>query len=165
MKGTVTVGNSTTVNADANNTNKKVTFKTCALFTDCIGKINNTQVYKAKDLHTVMPMYDLMEYSDNYSKTYGTYGVIVDLDSNNNTDSFKFKEKITVQTGDDGTKNAEIMVPFKYLTKFWRTLEMSSINSEINLMLSWSANCSISSNAVNQATKFATTDTNLYFQL
>ena len=52
-----------------NNTNKKVVFKNCAPFTDCIREINNTQVDNAKDIDIVMPMYNLIEYSDNYSKT------------------------------------------------------------------------------------------------
>ena len=53
----------------------------------------------------------------------------------NATDSFNFKAKITGQTGDKGTKEVEIMVPLKYLSSFWRTLEMPLINCEINLLL------------------------------
>ena len=47
------------------------------------------------------------------------------------TDSFNFKAKITGQPGDKGTKEVEIMVPLKYLSNFWRTLEMPLINCEI----------------------------------
>ena len=55
------------------------------------------------------------------------------------------------------------MVPFKYLSNFWRNLEMPLIiNCDINLILTWSTNCVISNAAVNQATTFATTDTKLY---
>ena len=57
---------------------------------------------------------------------------------NNTTDSFKFKAKITGQTGNNGTKDVEIMVPLKYLSNFWRTLEMLLINCEVNLILTWS---------------------------
>ena len=60
------------------------------------------------------------------------------------------------------TKNVQIMVPLKYLSNFWRTLEMPLINCEINLILSWSANCSIFNAAANQASTFATTDATLY---
>ena len=61
---------------------------------------------------------------------------IVDFDVDNATiDSFKIKEKIKCKTGNDGTKNVEIMVPLKYLRNFWRTLEMSLINCKINLDL------------------------------
>ena len=65
VKGNITVNN-TAAGAAANNTNKKVIFKNCAPFTNCISKINNTQIY------IVMPMYNLIEYSDNYSKTSGS---------------------------------------------------------------------------------------------
>ena len=78
-------------------------------------------------------MYNLIEYSDNYSKTSGSLwqyfkdisavdnnNAIVDFANNNHTDSFNFKVKITGKTGDNGTKNVEIMVPVKYLSNFWR---------------------------------------------
>ena len=55
-----------------------------------------------------------------------------------NCASFKFKQKITGSTGDDGTKNVEIKVILKYLSTFSKTLEMPLINCEINLVLSWS---------------------------
>ena len=58
--------------ADANNTNEKVIFKNCAPFTDCISKINNTQIDNAKDIDIVIPIYNLIVYSDNYSKTSGS---------------------------------------------------------------------------------------------
>ena len=82
---------------------------------------------------------------------------------NNLTDSFNFKVKMTSQTEDDGTKNVEIMVPLKYLSNFWRTLEMPLINCEINLILTLSANCGIvSTNVANQNVTFEITDTKLY---
>ena len=51
-------------------------------------------------------------------------------------------------------------MPLKYLSNFWRTLEMPLINCEINLILTWSANCGISEG--NRVSTFAITDTNLY---
>ena len=57
--------------ADANNTDKKVIFKHCALFTNCISEINDTEIDNAKDIDIVMPTYSLIEYSDNYSKITG----------------------------------------------------------------------------------------------
>ena len=84
-----------------------------------------------------MPMYNVIEYSNNYSNTSGSLwqhcknipaanhnGEIVNFAVNNLTDSFNFKVKITGQTGDDGIKNVEIMVPLKYSSNFWRTLEI-----------------------------------------
>ena len=118
VKGTVTVNNTTVGDADANNTNKKVIFKNCAPFTNCISGINNAQVNNTKNIDSVMPMYNLVEYSDNYSKTSGRLwqycqdipavdnnnNGIVNFAENNLTDSFNFKVKMTCQTGDDGTK-------------------------------------------------------------
>ena len=81
----------------------------------------------------------------------------------NTTNSFKFKVKITGQTGDDGAKDVEIMVPLKYLSNFWRTLEMPLINCEVNLILTWSSTCVlIATNIPNQNATFAITDTKLY---
>ena len=72
VKGNITVNNSTADGAPANYTNKKVIFKNCAPFTNCISKINNTQIDNAEYIDIVMPMYSLIEYSDNYSKTSGS---------------------------------------------------------------------------------------------
>ena len=70
VKGNITVNKN--AGAGANNIGKKVTFKNCAPFTNCIGKINNTQIDNAEYIDKVMLMYNLIEYSDNYSKTSGS---------------------------------------------------------------------------------------------
>ena len=56
VKGNITVNNNAAVGAAANNTNKKVIFKNCATFTNCIGKINNTQIDNAEYIDIVTPM-------------------------------------------------------------------------------------------------------------
>ena len=151
VKGNITVNNTAADGAVANNTNKKVIFKNCAPFTSCINKINNEQIDNAQYIDIVMPMYNLIEYSDNYSKTSGSLwqyckeipainddGNIVDFNGANATDSFNFKTKITGQTDNNGRiDNVEIMVPLKYLSNFWRTLEMPLINCEIELISDW----------------------------
>ena len=71
-KGNITVNNTAGDGAAVNNTNKKVIFKNCAPFTNCISKINNTQIDNAEYIDIVMPMYNLIEYSNNYSKTSGS---------------------------------------------------------------------------------------------
>ena len=176
VKGIISVNNTAAQGAAANNTNKKVIFKNCAPFTNCISEINNTQIDNAKDIHIVMPMYNLIEYSDNYAKTTGSLwqyckdiparndnDEIIVFDVINVTDSLNFKVKITGQTGNDGRKNVEIMVPLKYLSNFWRTLEMPMINCEVNLILTWSSSCVlIATGNQNQAARFAITDTKLY---
>ena len=73
LNWTITVTNIVVADVDANNTNKKVTFKNCAPFTDCINEINNTQVDNVKDLDIMMSMYNVIEYSDNYAKTSGIF--------------------------------------------------------------------------------------------
>ena len=71
--------------------------------------------------------------------------------------------KLAGQTGDNGTKNVEIMVPLKYLSNFWRTPEMPLINCEITLDLNWSEKCIIvATNIANQGATFSITDTKLY---
>ena len=79
---------------------------------------------------------------------------------NHNSASFKFKQKIAGKTADGGSKNVEIMVPLKYLSNFWRTLEMSLSNCEINLILTWSEKCELSNDT--KATTFAIIDIKLY---
>ena len=69
VKGTITVNNTAAADADANNANKKVIFKNCAPFINCISEINNTQVDNVKEIDKVMPMYNLIEYGLNYSVT------------------------------------------------------------------------------------------------
>ena len=80
------------------------------------------------------------------------------------SESFKSKVKITGNTPADGnTKDVEIIVPLKYLSNFWRTLEMPLINCEVNLILTWSADCVIIyTNVANQIPTFTITETNLY---
>ena len=86
-----------------------------------------------------MPMYNLIEYSDNYSKTSGSLWRYYKDELNDNlTDSelFKSKIKITGNTLADGnTEDVEIIVPLKYLSNFWKTLEMLLINCEVNLII------------------------------
>ena len=124
-----------------------------------------------------MPMYNLIEYSDNYSKTSGNLwqyckdipavnnnGSIANFNGDSDTDSFNFKAKITGETNDAGEiSDVEIMVPLKYLSNFWRTLEMSLINCEIELILTWSRNLVIiGTDTANQVPTFTITETTLH---
>ena len=69
LKETVTIPSTAATGTAANNVNKKVIFRICAPFTNCISEINNTQVDDAQDIDVVMPMYNLIEYSDICLKT------------------------------------------------------------------------------------------------
>ena len=121
-----------------------------------------------------MPMYNLMEYSDNYSDTSGNLWQFkknevpagnIDL-SIINSQSFKYKAALLGKTANavnntnSSVKEAKIVVPLKYLSNFWRSLEMPLINCKVYLELSWIKDC-ILSNAKNTA-KFAVTDTKLH---
>ena len=111
VSGTITV-----VGAGAENTaraaarvadrnNKQAIFENCASFVDCTTETNNTQVDNAKYLDVVMSMYNLIEYSNNYSKTYGSlYQFCIHEPNNNITDSesFKFKFKFLDNTNNEG---------------------------------------------------------------
>ena len=90
-------------------------------------------------------------------------GDIVAFGRTNATDAFNFKTKITGQTINDGEINVEIMVPLKYLSYFWGTLEMPLINCEFELILTWSSGCvMIYTDVANQAPTFTITEINLY---
>ena len=117
------------VQADINN--KQAILKNIVPFTDCVTEMNNMQGDKAKDLDVIMLMYGLIEYSQNYSKTLGSSCQCWrDEPENGITDSepFKFKSRFLSSTNNNSIINFEVTVPLKYLSNFWRTLEMPIIN-------------------------------------
>ena len=148
----------------------------CAPFVSCISKINNTLIDNAEDLDIVMPMYNLIEYSKNYSKTTGSFWNyyrdepncgLGGADNNMNysdSKSFYYKTSITGKVeGNNTEKEVEIVVPLKHVSNFWRALGMPLINSEINLILTWSENCVITSRARREKTVGNGTDENPQF--
>ena len=114
-----------------------------------------------------MPTYNLIEYRDHYVRTLGSLWQYYRDEPNDNltdSESFKSKIKITGKTLNNGNKkDIEIMVPLKYLSNFWRALEMSLINCEVNRILIWSSPCIITNST--GAGTFAITDTKLYVTL
>ena len=127
VKGKITIagaGNDAAAR-QADERDKGAVFKNCAPFINCINEINNTQIDNAKDIDIAMPMYSLMEYSDNYAKTTGSLWQyfrdepVDDDDDIEDSKSFKSKTKITGKTpNDDNEKDVEIMVPLKYQSYF-----------------------------------------------
>ena len=171
VKGTISV----TGAADGAGRVADVAFKNCAPFISCISEINNTQIDNAKDLDVIMPMYNMLEYSKNYSETSGSlYNFVRDtgrtgvagepawVPANDTTfESKKLGATVApAAAGDPGTLNVEIVVPLKYLSNFWRSLEIPLINTEVSLLLTWTANCVLTGTA--RPTTFAITDTKLY---
>ena len=169
VKGTITITGAGDDDAAKrlDERNKGIIFKNCAPFTECISKINNTDRENAQDIDVVMPMYNLIEYSDSYSKTSGILWQYYKDDPNDNitqSESFKSKIKITGKTAAAGnTKDVEIIVPLKYLSNFWKTFEMPLINCEVNLIFTWLPTCVISS--ATGKTKFKITETKLYIPI
>ena len=123
-----------------------------------------------------MPIYNSIEYSDIYSKTLrGLYQYyrdkpaldnnknITDFLDNDNSISFKFKQKITGQSRNGDTNNVKIMVPSKYLSNFWGTRQMPLTNCEISLQLKWSEKfILVAGNAARQLRTFTITYTKIY---
>ena len=148
----------------ADERNKGATFKNCAPFTKCINWINNTYTDTAQDIDIIMPMYNLIQYSDNYSKVYGSLWNYCEGEPNNNlanSESFKSKVKITGNTlNERNTEDGKLIVPLKYLSNFWRTPEMPLINCEVNLILTWSKECAITNSTGTE--RFAITYTKFY---
>ena len=172
--------------------NKSVAFINNAPFINYISKINGVKIDNAKDLDVVMPMYTLLEYSKNYKKTTGSlWNYYRDEPSNplsTNSESFKYKTSITGNTydveeeitDDDaneihnpdydankvGKNETEVVIPLNHLSNFWRSLNISLINCEVELILTWSKNCVLADMTVanNPPTglEFQITDTKLY---
>ena len=111
-----------------------VPFKNNAPFINCISKINGVQIGNAEDLDVIMPMYNLLEYNENYRKATGSlWNYYRDEPSNpldSNSESFKYKTNITGNTcnvGDGeegydvnkvGKNKTEVVIPLIHLSNF-----------------------------------------------
>ena len=143
-------------------------FKNTAPFISCISKINNTLIDNAEDLDIVMPMYNLIEYSKNYRKTTGNLWNYYrdepnsgfDGEGNNrinysikDSESFNYKTSITRKLGGNNIEkdDVKIVVSLKYLSNFWRTLDMPLINCRMSLTLTWYNNCVLTTRATRDA--------------
>ena len=165
IKGTISANNTAAAGATANNINRKVTFKNCAPFTNCISEIKNTQLDNAKDIDILMPMYNLIEYSDNYAKKQEVYSKIVKIYQPEiiMMKLLNLQQAILLIHLILKQKSQVELEMMEYLSNFWRTLGMPLINCEVNLILTWSSTCVlITTNIPNQNATFAITDTKLY---
>ena len=116
-----------TINVTGGDNNTKVAFKNCTPFKKCRTEINETFVDDAEHINIAMPMYNLIEYSDNYSDTSGSLWNFkrdeivnnADVTNDDNAHSFKYKASIIGNFETNGTKNGvKIAVPLKYLSNF-----------------------------------------------
>ena len=123
------------------NANTKVAFKKCAPFKKFRTEIKETFDDKTKYINIAMPMYNLIDYSGNYSDTFGSLwqfkryeiegDVNLTVDDNhipNNSSSFKYKSSFITNR-----KGVKIVVPLKHLSNFWKSLEMPLINGKVEL--------------------------------
>ena len=139
---------------NGNRRNKKINFKNNAPFRSCIAKINNTLIGNVEDLDILILMYNLLEYSDNYSITSGTLSndyteeVNDDVNKNNDNDyrinnektttskTFEYKTKIIGSTPNNNSSlDEEGVTPLKHLRNFWRFLNLLLTNCKIVLDL------------------------------
>ena len=151
----------------------QVVFKNCAPFKNCSIEIDGT--HEANFINITMPMYNLIEYSDNYSHTSGSlwdfkrdkiYNDDMVVSNDNNAPSFKYKPSNIGNTKANRTKNeVKIAVPLKYLCNFWRSLEMPLINCKIELSLDWTENCVLATAANANKATFKITNANFMFRL
>ena len=135
--------------APANIANARLTLKNCAPFTKCNLEINDEHVDTAENLDIAMPMYNLIEYSGNYQDLSATLyqykrdeppdDIVNNLTQNNST-SFDYKIKLLGNPEVNNNivrRNVKTVVPLKYLSNFFRSLEMPLINCKIKLNLTW----------------------------
>ena len=151
-----------TIRPAAANANTRLALKNCAPFTKCNLEINDEHIDTAENLDMVMPMYNLIEYSDNYQDSSATLyqykrdeppeaNDILDLTADISS-SFKYKIKLLGNPVLDGAIakiNLKIVVPLKYLSNFFRSLEMPLINCKIKLNLTSKKECELSNQAGN----------------
>ena len=155
----------------------RLALKNCASFTKCNLEINDENVDTAENLDIVMHMYNLIEYSDNYQDSPAPLyqykrdkppedDAVADLTANN-SNSFKYKIKLlgnirqlAADAAPVGRLNVKIVVPLKYLSNFFRSLEMPLINCKIKLNLTWKKECVLSTDAGDAV--FIINDTKMY---
>ena len=161
-----------TIRAAAADDNTRLAFKNCAPFTKCNLEINDEHVDTAENLDIVMPMYNLIEYSDNYQDSSATLyqykrdeppkgDAVADLTADN-LNSLKYKISLLgnpVVANNIARINVKV-VPLKYLSNFSRSLEMPLINCKIELNLTWKKKCVLSNQAGDAV--FIINDTKMY---
>ena len=159
------------INISGGNNNTDVAFKNCAPFKKCRTEINATFVHEAEHINIAMPMYNLTECSNNYSDTSGSLwqlkrdGIEGDVDLIVDTSSsFKYILNFIGDTVADGAnrkkEGVKIAAPLKYLSNFWRSLEVPLINCKIKFSLKWYGKCILSNSG--SAATFKITNTKLY---
>ena len=159
------------------NANTRVEFKNCAPFRRCVTHINDERFEITDNLDIIMPMCNLLKYSANYADSSGSLwqfkkdelqiGIANPEHSVDNSPCFKYKANLLKNPAAKGIlRNVEIVLPLKYLSNFFRSLEMPLINCKIHVELLWIKNCVMSTVVDNDNnTTFQITSTKLYVPL
>ena len=161
-----------TIRGTGDNNNTRLALKNCAPFTKCNQEINDEHVDIAENLDIIMPMYNLIEYSDNYQDSSATLyqykrdeppenDAVADLTADNSS-SLKYKISLLgnqVVVNNIARINVKVVVPLKYLSNFFRSLEMPLINCKSKLNLTWKKECVLSTDNGNAV--FIINDTKL----
>ena len=162
-----------TIRAAAADANTRLALKNCTPFTKCNLEINDEHVDTAENLDITMPMYNLIEYSDNYQDSSATLyqykqdeppetNAINDLTTDNPSSS-KYKISLLgnlVDANNIARINVKVVIPLKYLSNFSRSLEMPLINCKLKLNLTWKKECVLSNQ--NSAAVFIINVTKMY---
>ena len=162
-----------TIRGTGGDNNTRLAFKNCAPFTKCDLEINDEHIDTAENLDILMPMYNLIEYSDNYQDSSAPLyqykrdeppkaNATDDLTANN-LNSFKYKVSLLgnpVVADNIAKRSVKVVVPLRYLSNFFRSLEMPLINCKIKLNLTWKKECVLSTDAGNAV--FIINDTKMY---
>ena len=162
-----------TIRAAAADANTRLALKNCAPFIKCNLEIDDEYVDTAENLDITMPMYNLIECSDNYQDSSATLyqykrdeppenDTVADLTADNSS-SFKYKISLLgnpVVANNIARINVKVVVPLKYLSNFFRSLEMPLINSKIKLNLTRKKECVLSTDDGNAV--FIINDTKMY---
>ena len=162
-----------TIRAAAADANTRLALKNCAPFIKCNLEINDEHVDPAENLDITMPMYNLIEYSDNYQDSSATLNqykrdeppeddIVADLTTDNSS-SFKYKVSLLgnlAVANNIARLHEKVVVPLKYLSNFFTSLEMPLINCKIKLNLTWKKECVLSTDDGNAV--FIINDTKMY---
>ena len=157
----------------------RLALKNCAPFIKCNLEINDEHVDTAENLDIVMPMYNLIEYSDNYQDSSATLyqykrdeapeGDPIPNLTADHSSSFKYKFSLigniphidgAGNVARVGRLNVKIVVPLKYLSNFFGSLEMPLINCKIELNSTWKIECVLST--ADDEAVFIINDTKMY---
>ena len=162
-----------TIRGTGGDNNTRLALKNCAPFTKCNLEINDEHIDTAENLDIVMPMYNLTEYSDNYQDSSATLyqykrdeppeANAIDNLTVDNSNFFKYKVSLLgnpVVADNIAKRSVKVVVPLKYLSNFFRSLEMPLINCKIKLNLTWKKECVLSTDAGNAV--FIINDTKVY---